>query len=98
LSNSQQSKFSENLASSSIKIKNFSANVNNCAPLNYSVFTKQVQLSQSTISGSITLSYLRGVTQTVLRNTHLNWPVDCSWGRTFGRDLKSENFGSNYWL
>jgi type IV secretory pathway VirB6-like protein len=42
------------LSGGSIEIGDFGADVNNCAPLNYSVFTRQVQLGQVTISGGIT--------------------------------------------
>jgi len=55
LSDSQQSKIGQNLAGGSIEIRDFGADVNSCAPLNYSVFTRQVQFGQSTISGGITL-------------------------------------------
>ena len=55
LSDSRQSKFGWNLAGGSIEISDFGADVNNRAPLNYSVFRRQVQLGQSTISGGITV-------------------------------------------
>jgi len=48
-------------------------------------------MKQAVVSynGSAKSSSLRGATDR-LQDTHLNWPVDCWWGRTFGRDLKSE--------
>jgi len=49
LSDSRHSKFGWNPAGGSIEISDFGADVNNRAPLNYSVFTRQVQLGQSTI-------------------------------------------------
>ena len=55
VSDSRQSKFGWNLAGGSIEISDFGADVTNRAPLNYSVFTRQVQLGQSTISGGITI-------------------------------------------
>jgi len=55
LSDSRQSKFGWNLAGGSIEISDFGADVNSRAPLNYSVFTRQVQLGRSTKSGGITL-------------------------------------------
>ena len=51
LSDSRQSKFGRNLAGGSIVISDFDADVNSRAPLNYSVFTRQVQLGRSTFSG-----------------------------------------------
>jgi len=54
LSDSRRSKFGRNLASGSIEISDFGADVNSRAPLNYSFFTRQVQLGQSTISEGIT--------------------------------------------
>jgi len=51
---SRQSKFGWNLAGGSIEISDFGADVNNRAPINYSVFTRKVQLGQNTISGGIT--------------------------------------------
>ena len=42
----------------SIEVSGFGADVNNCAPLNYSVFTRQVQLAQGTILGGITNVYI----------------------------------------
>ena len=51
----RQIKFGWNLAVGSIEISDFGADVNNRAPLDHSVFTKQVQLDQSTISGGVTL-------------------------------------------
>ena len=53
LSDSRQSKFGWNLAGGSIEISDFAADVNNRATLNYSVFTREVQLSRCTISGGI---------------------------------------------
>ena len=53
LSDSGQYIFGWNLAGGSIEISDFGADVNSHAPLNYSVFTRQVQLGQSTISGVI---------------------------------------------
>ena len=44
------------LAGGSIEISDFGAEVNNHTLLNYSVFTRQVQLGQSTISGGITIA------------------------------------------
>ena len=55
LSDPRQSKFSRNLAGGSIEIRDFGADVNSRGPLNYGVFTRQVQLGQSTISGGITV-------------------------------------------
>jgi len=55
LSDSRQSKFGRNLAGGSIEISDFGADVNNRAPLYYSVFTRQAQLGRSTKSGDITL-------------------------------------------
>ena len=49
------SKFGCYLAGGSVEISDFGADVNNCAPLNYSVFMRQVQLGQGTISGTITV-------------------------------------------
>jgi len=54
LLDSLQSKFGRNLAGGSIEISDFGADVNNCTPLNY-VFTRQVQLGPSTISGGNTI-------------------------------------------
>ena len=54
LSDSRQSKFGQNLAGGSIEIRDFGTDVNSHACLNYSVFTRQVQLGQSTTSGGIT--------------------------------------------
>jgi hypothetical protein len=54
-SDSRRSKFGRNLAGGSIEISDFGADVNSRAPLNYSVFTRQVQLGQITISGGIAL-------------------------------------------
>jgi len=51
-----QSKFGRNLAGGSVKIGDFGADVNSRGTLNYSVFTRQVQLGRSTISGGITIS------------------------------------------
>jgi len=42
------------LAGGSIEIGDLGDYVNNSAPLNYGVFTRQVQLGQGTISGGIT--------------------------------------------
>jgi hypothetical protein len=56
LSDSLQSKFGLNLAVGSIEISDFGTDVNNRAPLNYSVFTRQAQLGQSIISGGIKTS------------------------------------------
>ena len=36
-------------------MSDFGADVNSQAPLNYSVFTRQVQLGRSTISGGVTI-------------------------------------------
>jgi len=58
LSDSNQSKFGRNLAGGSIEIGDFGADVNSRGPLNYSVFTRQVQLGQSTISEGITLFFV----------------------------------------
>jgi len=55
LSDSQQSKFGWNVAGGSIEISDFGADINSRTPLNYSVFTRQVQLGRSTKSGCITL-------------------------------------------
>ena len=44
LPDSRRSKFGRNLAGGSIEISDFDADVTSRAPLNYSVFTKQVQL------------------------------------------------------
>jgi len=54
LSDSRQSKFGWNLAGGNTEISDFGAEVNSRAPLNYSVFTRQVQLGRSTKSGGIT--------------------------------------------
>jgi len=45
------------LAGASIEISDFGAEVNSSDPLNYSVFTMQVQLGRSTISRGITVSF-----------------------------------------
>ena len=45
------------LAGGSIEIRDFGADVNNRAPLNYSVFTRQVQLGQGAISGGIAICF-----------------------------------------
>ena len=59
----RQSKFGWNLAGGSIEISDFGADVNNRATLKYSVFTKQVQLGQSTISGGSTyITYITYIT------------------------------------
>jgi len=50
----RQSKFGRNVAGGSIEISDFGADVNNRAPLNENVFTRQVQLGRSTKSGGIT--------------------------------------------
>ena len=42
------------LAGGSVEISDFGADFNNRAPLNYSVFMRQLQLGQGTISGGIT--------------------------------------------
>jgi len=55
LSDSRQSKFGRNLVGGSIEIIDFGADVNRRDPLNYSVFTRQVQLGRSTKSGGISL-------------------------------------------
>jgi len=55
LSDFRQSKFGQNLAGGSIEISDFGADVNSRTPLNYCVFTRQVQLGRSTISGGITV-------------------------------------------
>ena len=52
-----QSKFGRNLAGGSVKIGDFGADVNSHAPLNYSVFARQVQLGLRTISGGIAILY-----------------------------------------
>jgi hypothetical protein len=59
LSDYRQSKFGWNLAGGSIEISGFGADVNNRAPLNYSVLKKQVQLGQSTNSGGITFLFVK---------------------------------------
>ena len=61
LSDSRQSKFGSNLAGGSIEINDVGADVNNRTPLNYSVFKRQVQLGQSTISGGITVPSISGM-------------------------------------
>ena len=58
LSDSRQSKFGWNLAGGSIEISDYGAEVKNWAPLNYSVFTRQVQLGRIAISGGITLLFI----------------------------------------
>ena len=60
LSDSRQSKFGWNLAGGSTEISDFVADVNSRAPLNCSVFTRQVQLGRSTKSGGITVSCTDG--------------------------------------
>jgi len=45
------------LAGGSIEISDFRADVKSRAPLNYTVFTRQVQLGQGIISGGITVYY-----------------------------------------
>ena len=59
LSDSRQSKFGWNLAGGSIEISDFGADIHSRAPLNYSVFMRQVQLGQSTISGGITVQHCK---------------------------------------
>jgi len=54
LSDSRQSKFGRNLAGGSIEIRDFGTDVTSHAPINYSIFKRQVQLGRSTTSGSIT--------------------------------------------
>jgi len=49
------SKFGRNLVVGSIEVSDFGADVNSRTPLSYSVFTMQVQLRRSTITGGITL-------------------------------------------
>jgi len=55
LSDSRQSKFGWNLAGGSIDISDLGPDANSRAPLNYSVFTRQVQLGRSAKSGGIAL-------------------------------------------
>jgi len=51
---SRKSKFGRNLAGGSIEISDFGADITSRGPLKYCVFTRQVQLGQSNISGGIT--------------------------------------------
>ena len=57
---SRRSTFGRNLAGGSIEISDVGAGVKSRAPLNYSVFTRQVQLGRSTKSGGITSQPLSG--------------------------------------
>jgi len=54
LSHYRQSKFGWNVAGGSIEVSDFGADVNSCAPTNYSVFTRQAQLGRCTKLGGIT--------------------------------------------
>jgi len=63
-----QSEFGRNLSGGSIEIGDFSAEVNSRGPLNFSVFTRQVQLGRSTTSEGISVSsHAWPIISTVLR-------------------------------